>query len=558
MKDLLEKLTFNKNDLISNLRSNLLFFISAIALVILNTQDKSIVICQLISIILIFLTIIQIKNIFEKTKSASKILKILSGISTIGIAYYTRSRFFNNILEFNFITRYLDSHLIERGLFADKIGYILMLASMFCIYTLIVLLFNYLSKIYKDILKNTSKGEKISYFIIAIFLILAVIVVYNNTSIFYGKVYKADALYSCDTGSIVSANAYLNVFHDENDVRQPLFAFFAMPFIGIFYTISLAFPFSNFVWPILLDVAQVLMLLFSNFIIAKLLKLDSKGRILFVILTMCTYMNFMYTFIMEQYVIAYFWLITCIYAICNQKQDEFIISAAGGAIITNLFLSLWIPKEFSLKKIKKYIFDLIKIGIVFLYFILIFGRMDILVPKTLEDKTTLFVKFMTTEELTFENKLEQYSEYIKNCFLTPSVEIRASNFCPVSIQLRQIDSFNFIGIAIFILSLIGFIVSRKEKLSQIAFSWVIFSTIILGILGWGAAENAMILYSLYFGWAFLVLLYQLVKWVCSKTKFKYSLYIATILIIIILMIFNYQGVKELLEFAIINHPVVWI
>lgn len=552
------KINFNKKNLINNLKSNLLFFISAIALVILNTQDKSIVICQLVSIILIFLTLTQIKDVFQKTKNTNKILKVLAGISTVGIAYYTRSRFFTSILQFNFITRYLDSHLIERGLFADKIGYILMLASMYCIYILVTLLFDYLSKMYKDILKDVSKAEKISYLIIAIILISVVIAVYNNTSIFYGNVYKADALYSCDTGSIVNKNAYMHVYHDENDMRQPLFAFLAMPFIGIAYTISLTIPFSNFVWPVLLDCIQVLMLLFANFIIAKLLKLDTKGRVLFLILSMCTYMNFMYIFIMEQYVVAYFWLITCIYAICNKKQDNLIISAAGGAIITNLFLSIWIPKEFSFKKLKKYIFELIKIGMVFLYILLLLGRLDVLVPKTLVDKTTLFVGFMNTDELTFENKLEQYSEYIKYCFVTPDTQIRESYFCPVSIQLKVINSFNFIGIAIFVLSIIGFIVSRKEKLSQIAFSWVIFSLIILGILGWGAAENAMILYSLYFGWAFLVLLYQLVKWLCSKIKFKYSLYVITILLIVVLVIFNIQGAKDLLEFAIINHPVVWI
>lgn len=558
MKELFKNFTFSKKDLINNFKSNLLFFISAVALVILNTQNKSVVICQIVSIVLIFLTLTQVKNVFEKTKSVNKILKVLAGISTIGIAYYTRSKFFTNILEFNFITRYLDSHLIERGLFADKIGYILMIASMFCIYILVTLIFNYLSKMYKDILNDVSKGEKISYAVIAVILVSAVIAVYTHTSIFYGNVYKADALYSCDTGSIVSNNAYMNAYHDENDMRQPLFAFFSMPFVGIAYTISLAIPFSNFVWPILLDCVQVLMLLYSNFVIAKLLKLDKKGRVLFVILTMCTYMNFMYTFVMEQYVVAYFWLITCIYAICNGKQDEFIISATGGAIITNLFLSLWIPKEFSFKKLKKYIFDLIKIGVVFLYILLILGRLDVLVPKTLSDKTTLFVKFMNAEELTFVNKLQQYFEYIKNCFITPNTEIRGSFFCPVSIQLKTINSFNFIGIGILVLSIIGFVVSRKEKLSQIAFSWVIFSCIILGILGWGAAENAMILYSLYFGWAFLVLLYQLVKWICSKIKFKYSLYIVTVLLIVLLVIFNIQGAKDLLEFAIINHPVVWI
>ncbi len=558
MMAVLKKLTYKKEDIINNLKSNFLFFISAVALVILNIQNKALIICQAISVILIFLTLTQIKNVFGKTKCANKILKILAMISTIGIAYYMRAEFFNNILKFDMITSYLDSHLIERGVFAARIGYILMLISMFSIYTLVVLIFDYLSKIYKDVFSDISKLEKKCYVIIAIFIILVVTIIYNNTNAFYGNIYVADVIFTCDIGLIVNGNAYMNIYHNENDIRQPLFAFLAMPFIGISYALSLAIPFNNVIQPILFDVVQVLILLFSNFILAKLLKIDSKARILFLILTMCTYMNLLYVFSMEQYVIAYFWLITCIYTICNNKQEKLIVCAAGGSLVTSLFLSIWIPKNFSIKKIKKYILELITIGVIFLYLILIFGRLDIFIPKTLKNKTKDFATCMISSELTFENKLQQYSEYIKNCFLKPSVEIRGSYFCPFSIQLKKIDTFNFIGILILILSILGFIVSRKEKLSKIALSWIIFSAVILGILGWGAVENGMILYSLYFGWAFLILIYQLINEICKKIKFKYAIHIVTIVLILIFATSNLLALKELFGFAITNYPVVWI
>lgn len=558
MNEVLSKFNISIKDMFNNIKSNIWLFISLVCFVVLNVQTKDIIICQIISIILIFLTLTKINNVFGKTKETSKVLKVLAVISTIGIAYYVRERFFNNILQFNIVLRYLDSHLIQRGVAVDKIGYILMVASTYSIYTLVLLVFKYLANMYKDIINDVSKKEKIFYLVITLALFIAVIAVYNNTNAFYGNIFQGDVVFSCDSPGIVNENAYMNIYNGENDIRQPLFAFLSMPFFGIIWTINLALPFHNVIQPILMDIVQVALLVFANFAIAKLLKLDSKGRMLFLFLTMCTYMNIMYTFIMEQYVVAYFWLITCIYAICNNKQDKYAISAAGGALVTNLFLSLWIPKENPVKNTKKYIFELIKIGVFFLFLVLIFARADILMPKMLEFKTSIFVNFMNKEELTFVNKFQQYSEFVKNCFISPNVRIYPSFYCEYALLLQPITTFNFVGIAILILSIIGFIVSRKEKLSQIAFAWILYSILILGIFGWGAAENGMILYSLYFGWAFLVLLYQLVKVISSKIKFKNTLYIITFLLIVLIVLFNIRGVYELLEYAISNHPVVWI
>ena len=64
---------------------------------------------------------------------------------------------------------------------------------------------------------------------------------------------------------------------------------------------------------------------------------------------------------------------------------------------------------------------------------------------------------------------------------------------------------------LFLCILTFFIVNIKDKLNRISFYWVIFSFIILCVVGWGTLENGLILYALYFSWAIVILMYNLIK-----------------------------------------------
>ena len=392
---------------------------------------------------------------------------------------------------------------------------------------------------------------------------ILIIVISIKTNVFYSQEYVYDVIFTSDIGAIVRDNAYMNLYHPENDIRQPLFAVFAMPFMAIAYTISLIFP---FFYPInegiLFSIIQGLLIFWSNILIANLLKINSKNRILFVILSMVMYMSILYTFSLEQYAVAYFWLIVCIYAICNNKQDELVIAGAGGTLLTSLLLAFWIPKDISLKKLKDYVLKLIKVGIVFGCLVCIFGRIDVIMPKNMKSKSKLFSSFVKVEEknkndTALKSKLKQYTSFIKSCFISPdTVEVYKDNQVGKynSIQLQKVNGYSYLGILIFIIALIGLIVTRKEKISQLAGVWMFFSLMLLGTIGWGAKENGMILYILYFGWSFLVLIYQLIKAICEKIKLKYLLNFVTISLIIVCMICNYKGLKELLDFAITSYP----
>ena len=66
-------------------------------------------------------------------------------------------------------------------------------------------------------------------------------------------------------------------------------------------------------------------------------------------------------------------------------------------LITSLFLTLYIPQDFSIKKLKEYILNLIKSGLSFLYFLFLFGRLDIFFLKTILFKKDIIGGFVDKE-----------------------------------------------------------------------------------------------------------------------------------------------------------------
>ena len=107
---------------------------------------------------------------------------------------------------------------------------------------------------------------------------------------------------------------------------------------------------------------------------------------------------------------------------------------------------------------------------------------------------------------------------------------------------------NLLGIIILVLVTISFILNKKDKLSKISYYWVIFSVLLLCVVGWGTQENGLVLYSLYFSWAFIILIYNLFKWIFNKLKinkyFKYCILSITVMI----LIFNLYNLNEMITY----------
>ena len=94
----------------------------------------------------------------------------------------------------------------------------------------------------------------------------------------------------------------------------------------------------------------------------------------------------------------------------------------------------------------------------------------------------------------------------------------------------------------------------KLRAARIAGAWIGFSALLLLAVGWGAPENGMILYTLYFGWAFAVLLFRLLQRAAEKLKFGLLTPLVTCTIVVLLGWINFRGIGELLAFAFSCYP----
>ena len=152
------------------------------------------------------------------------------------------------------------------------------------------------------------------------------------------------------------------------------------------------------------------------------------------------------------------------------------------------------------------------------------------------------------------DKVFQYTEFIRDCIAAPNAGVDPTAWGHISWQLNKPTGINFIGVAILLLAVVSAIWNRDKKSSLVAIGWVGFSAVILLLLGWGTTENGLVLYTLYFGWAFLMLLFQLVEKLESKLNTRFILPALSICAAVALAIINISSIKEMVHFAISYFP----
>ena len=74
------------------------------------------------------------------------------------------------------------------------------------------------------------------------------------------------------------------------------------------------------------------------------------------------------------------------------------------------------------------------------------------------------------------------------------------------------------------------------------------------LLGWGTQENGLILYALYFGWAFWVLLYQLAEALCAFLRRPGLLPVLTIGAAGVLLLINLPAMGQMVSFLVTHYP----
>ena len=548
-----ERLTVRKkNEIIRNLKCNWYFPISALAFFGLSiSKSLDYFIGLIISICASIVVSSQIPSIIDLTRQKKPWLCMISVLSAFGICWNGQITFYKRWVNFS-ISKLIAEILPANINFGLIISIFAAIISIIFVYFYTLLFWEKMSNIFFEL--NLSQDITVFECGIYCFLILLsfifVISAFLQTEAFYGTKYNFDIIYTSDSSSIVINNAYMTLMHPENDFRQPLFAVFSAPFTGIPFLIGSLFNVSLSVQAILLNLVQVCMMFLANFMLAKLLMLKSYSRVCFMLLISNTYTYLLFSLMMEQYIIAYFWLVICLIQI-NEKNnlDRLTLWGAGGTLLTSMILLPFMSNKNPFKYFRTWFREMISYGMDFIFIILAFGRFEVF---NLSSRKHLMN--YTGQHITTMDKLKQYTAFIKNYYIAPDAGVNHIFTNHISWQMKPIKDVNMIGVIIILLVISSAFMNRKKKSSILAISWIVLSIIVFLLLGWGTSENGLILYELYFGWAFLVLLVQLVELIEIKLNINFLVPLFSIVFAIIFAMINVPAIMEMINFAITYYP----
>lgn len=415
-----------------------------------------------------------------------------------------------------------------------------------------------LSSLLRDcsIFSSLRHWEWALYGMLTLGLIVCMAHAFDITNAFYTRDTGGyDVIYTSDSGTLVYNMGYLFLTFPENDLRQPLFAVFSAPFLGAPYFIGQALSLSLSSQAILLNAVQVFLLVLANLLLTRLLSLSSVERACLMLVTSITYSQLLSLLMMEQYILAYFWLMLTLALLASGKRNtSFALYGAGSTLLTSLFWAPLCSTHTSLHTLRSWCLDMLKCGLGYLMLLLAFGRFDVL--YTLFDKVVSLSKF-SGKAVPLDERIYQYTAFVHDIFLTPAAAAGTNTTTPqahISWMLEPVQNLNIFGIAVLALVLLSAILNRKIQSSRMAICWIGFSILLLIGLGWGTKENGLILYTLYFGWAFTLLLFQLLQRLTRSLKATWLLVIFSIFIIALLAAINFPGMLDLIHFGTTYFP----
>ena len=400
----------------------------------------------------------------------------------------------------------------------------------------------------KSFLESLSKPEKRYLIIITLIGIFSSIAISWLTTAFIkpihnGNVVDYDVIYTSDTGFLSRDDSYFNVSCYENDIRQPLFGVFALPF-SIPAKILSSFVFlgnTNLAYEIALSMLQFVLLALSIIMLARLIKIENKDKKYFYLLFTCSMPFLFFSLILEQYTISLFYLILALYVYYENKKTDtnyYYVSAVGTLIVSGVLLP-FITKN---KSISKILLSIIKCFVVFAFIFIISGQLPQLFDL-FKHLNSLLNRY--ADKITLSDKFNQFTAFSKGLFIANPGHLKLIDGIP-TYQLYEYTSVNILGIIVLAICLLGYLLNHKEKMAKIAIGWVTFSFIILFVVGWGTQENGLVLYSLYFFWAYIILYYYFIRKIFrNNVAFK----IFVILSCLIMFVFNMLEFSKLLDFA---------
>lgn len=397
--------------------------------------------------------------------------------------------------------------------------------------------------------KSLDRFEKRYLGIVFLVATAGILFFYLQTAVCYravenGIVQVYDVLYTTDSADIYGTDCFLKILSGANDIRQPLFGLFSLPVALLGHAVAAVFFFVPNMYAIALGVIQFLLEAISIIMLLRMMKVEEKERVWLATLFTVGYAYLIHGLMIEQYVIAYFYVILVLYVYQESDKLNFAYFGAVSTLLTSGILFGFITKA---KNVKNWIVDMLKCLAIYMGIVTICGQL----PQFLGMKTTITrLTTFTGEEVTLVDKWVQLTHFFRDILWAPAAEGGYLYFSYYR-KLENVEV-SWLGILVLVCVMAGFVLTYKEWISKVAMFWVGFSALILFVIGWGTAENGLLLYALYFAWAYVVLIYQFLKKTLKNSVARHGVMAGLIATILIR---NVYEIVQIYQFGVTNYPV---
>lgn len=375
---------------------------------------------------------------------------------------------------------------------------------------------------------------------------MLIIMTYLCTQAFYGADvngwrYNFDLIYSSDSGYLVQQDVFRNVGAEQNDLRQPLFGVFAMPFCQAAYLLSRVLFFLPSSYVTVSQILQMLLFLVAVVLLARMMELQGAEKALFLGLLCVSYPVLIFALTAEQYLFAVSYLILLLYLQKEPVAQSTAYIAATGSLLTS---GIWFPLVTWDRNVKQFVKKTALLCGAFFGVMILSGRLTTFldIPTYIEG-----YGYYAGGNVPLLSKLMQYVNFAGACLLAPASGVDFTTYRHVSWQMLPVTGWSVVGILVILLALGGILLSFKDRFTRLCAVWLAFSFLLLGLVGWGTIDNGLMLYSLYFGWAFVSMAFRFLACVFAKVRpVKLAVLMALVLAV---GVYNVYALRAVLVFG---------
>jgi hypothetical protein len=356
------------------------------------------------------------------------------------------------------------------------------------------------------------------------FLIIAGVVGVFGIAWFYATssaYYTFDVMYSLD--AVPDMTYLINPFHAWTYVHYSMQPNFAMPLMLLAEPFALVHPIGDMIARV---AVQFVLLMICFVMLSRMVSKNPHVRLFALLIFAFSFQSMVLATVIERRIMALCFLIIALYNALyrhrgvkksNECEQNLWFAVATGQIIVNCYVFLA-----SIKQWKSAVKNLLVSGAVFVLILSLLGKIGGLINIRSQMDSYEAVGWLDAG-YDFMVRLTHYLYLTASSIFTPpSQEVphpAAWSIAAWGMSEPVTGSFFFgVGAVILLLALAGFLLNFKARLAQVALAGVVMSAYFVLRNGLNINENAVVLNTAFYGWAFAALAIMGVDKLLSDAK----------------------------------------